>query len=605
MKRGIFRKLFPDNLWSGRFLYWWIVALLTILMFDLFWMGETTFRPFGDFAFWAYLLLATTILAFPALFSSRGWGNFILLLIADLIMIANLMYCQTYLNAIPAQSYFLAGNLRDFGPSVADSFRWYFIFLPVLSVAAIIIYLLLIPRRDKKRLPSLLSYFCTLAVLCILAWGADAWRGGTMERMSFLRSSAYAHSSVPAIYTIPGFVIHDYLKSNEKLSPEEEKEVEQWLCEHEKIIENSGLDSVAGERDNLIVILCESLESWPLEKKIEGKELTPFLNSLLSDSTTFYAPDVVTQVGDGRSIEGQLLILSGMLPMRHGVYAYEADGNKFFTLPDAIKKEGGRTYLVTSDKPYVWNQTGVAKAFNIDTIINAADFINNEPAGGARRLSDGGLMRQSVEKLKNGEFWPEGERAFLMWVTYSGHNPFRIPENLKRIKFKGDYPEIIRNYMETVNYTDYALSILVDYLKSRSDWDSTMVVITGDHEGLAVNRQIAANNEKTREFVDPLPHTPLIILNSPKGGRYEGEMGQVDIYSTIAGLMDLKDYPWKGLGFSVVSPGFPGIAVGSSDEIEGDTAQISPAIMNHIKKARDISDRIIRFDLLKNLKNIK
>ncbi len=46
-------------------------------------------------------------------------------------------------------------------------------------------------------------------------------------------------------------------------------------------------------------------------------------------------------------------------------------------------------------------------------------------------LSDGSFMRQSVAKLKEGELWPVGEPRMLTFVTYSGHNPFRLPDNLK------------------------------------------------------------------------------------------------------------------------------------------------------------------------------
>lgn len=84
--------------------------MLTLLAFDLLWMSQTTFRPFCFLPFWPYLLLATTLLALPALFTKSRWVHAALLLIVDGVMVANLMYCRTYFNAIPAQSYLLAGE---------------------------------------------------------------------------------------------------------------------------------------------------------------------------------------------------------------------------------------------------------------------------------------------------------------------------------------------------------------------------------------------------------------------------------------------------------------------------------------------------------------
>lgn len=585
------------GLWTPGFTYWWVVSLLLMILFDLFWMGQTTFRPLSTLPFWPYLFLSATLLAVPSLFDRRGWINLILLLVAALFMTANLMYCRTYYNAIPVGSYLLAGNLADFGPSVADSYRWYFIFLVILPAAAFGFYPFIAGNGGER--PHALPYFVMLGGLVVLSWCADAWRGGPLANMKAMRNSAYASSGIVPAYTIAGFMIHDYLEGAEKLSPEDKEEVDRWLDDHKKYI--AADDSIAAGREkrrNLVVVLCESLESWPVGLTVEGKEITPYINSLLKDSTTFFARNVVSQVGAGRSIDGQLLVLAGMLPMLNKVYAYDAAGNNFFTLPKAVKSEGGRAYLLTCDKPYVWNESRVAQAFGIDTLLHAADFVINETAGPSRRLSDGSLMAQTVEKMKKGEIWKEGETAFVMVVTYSGHNPFNLPDKLRRIRLEGDYPEIVKNYLVTANYTDGSLATLIEYLKSREDYPETMIVITGDHEGLASDRKTAMANAESSRFVDPGQHTPLIILNSPVGGTYEGQMGEVDIYSTVLDLMGLNDYPWRGMGRSVLSPGFPGVAVGSGGEIVGRPDGVDSLHLDHLRKARAISDRILRFNLL-------
>lgn len=600
---SILRGLFPSSLWTARFTYWWVASLLTLLIFDLLWMGQTTFRPFCFLPFWPYLFLATTLLSLPAVFTRSRWVPGVLLFVIDWVMVANLMYCRTYFNAIPAQSYLLAGNLSDFTDSVADSFSWLYLLLPLFTVAAVAVCPLAVDRRGSRPRP--LPYFVTLAVLSLLAWASDAWRGGAMKHMDGLSINCYKSTCIAPVYTIGGFVIHDILQAKEQLTPEIEAQVTGWLDEHREIAGSTAVDSLASQRPgrkNLVIILCESLESWPLEKSVEGVELTPYLNSLIADSTTFFAPNVVTQAANGRSIDGQLLMLAGMLPMRNSVYSYEAADNTFYTLPKAMGERSGRSYILTCDKPHVWNQTRVADAFGVDTLIHHTSWNNNEPVGTARRLSDGGFMAQSVEKLRRGEIWPAGERAFLMWVTYSGHNPFRLPEKLRRVDFKGDYPEMVKNYMITVNYTDHSLATLIEYLKIRPDWAETLVVITGDHEGLADRRKEAVRNPYSREFVDAGQHTPLIVLNSPVAGRYEGQMGQVDIYTTLLDLMGWNGYVWQGMGQSVLDPDFPGVAIGFADDLQGNADSVDSVKLDHLRRARDVSDKMLKFDLLKNIK---
>lgn len=595
------RYLFPEKLWTPAFLFWWLVSLATVLMFDLFWMGQTTFRPMSYFAFYPVLLLSAFFLALPTLLFRKGIVQTLWLLLFDAWFIANLMYCRTYYNAIPLQSYGLAGNLADFHSSVFDSFKWYFIFLPVLSLLAFIFYTF--NTKIKKSLPAPLPYLFCMILLGLITWASDAWRGGILKRMDMMSEYAYLSSSVTPIYSLAGFLAHDYYKSTAKLTPQDKQMVASWLEEQNNLNRSYWEDTVRNERkapENLILILCESLESWPIGKTVEGHELTPNLNRYIADSTSFYAPNVVTQVGSGRSIEGQLLILTGLLPMRNKVYAYDTVDDSFLTIPKAMKAKGAGTYILTPDKPYVWNQARVAPAFGFDTLIHPSDFIIDETTGHTKRLCDGSLMQQIVEKMKAREVWKNDENVMVMTVTNSGHNPFDLPQHLRTIKFDGDYPKIIKDYMATAHYTDASLNILIDYLKSRPDWNETMVVITGDHEGLATDRRTAMNNSTTRTFVDSLQHTPLIILNSPVTGRYDDQLGQVDVYSTILDLMGLSDYRWKGLGVSIFSPEAYKAAISSTGEIIGDVNDMDSVRMRHLKEARKVSDIILKFNLLKN-----
>lgn len=602
MLRKIFEFLFPPTLWTKRFIFWWVVSLATLLVFDILWMAQTTFRPFCFVAFYPYLLLNTTLLSLPALLSRRTWIQALVLLIADIILIANLMYCLTYFNGIPAESYLLLGNLADFTDSVTNSFRWYYAVLPLITVAAWALSSRFIDVGGRR--PRVLPYLVTLLVLCIWAWAADAWRGQSlMERVEVMKNECHSNLCIVPVYQISGYVVFDLLAGNESLSPETEQNVNSWLETHKSLTEpyyagKVQADSLRHPR-NLIVILCESLESWVLEKDVEGKEITPNLNKLLKEESTFFAPGVMTQTGHGRSIDGQLLVLSGLLPHSSRVYAFQQPDNLYFTLPKAMKQHGGRSTLLTGDSPHVWNQRLVAQAFGFDSLIHRSSWDFSAPGATIKRsLSDGALMQQSVEKLKNGEIFASDSPELLMWVTHSGHHPFKVGNDLKRIDFNGKYSESITDYMTAANYTDYAIGILIDYLKTRPDWKETMVVITGDHEGLSKLRDKAMKDSNSAAFVDPYPHTPLIILNSPVPGRFDGEMGQVDIYSSVLDLMGWYDYPWKGLGQSVFDPAFPRAAYSSKLGTVVGAEGLNPAIVSHLKDGAGIGCTIIQYDML-------
>lgn len=175
---------------------------------------------------------------------------------------------------------------------------------------------------------------------------------------------------------------------------------------------------------------------------------------------------------------------------------------------------------MTVDKPITWNQSVVAENFGISQMFFNDQWVNDEKVGSRKKLGDVSFMKQIVAKLKKGGIMKKGKSNYLQIVTYSGHNPFVLPDNLKRIHFKGDYPEKMRDFMIMANYTDHGLGILLDYLKSRPDYKDMMIVIIGDHEGLAADRKPICESPAAKGIVSDKQFTPFIVVNAPVGGIY-------------------------------------------------------------------------------------
>lgn len=585
------RRIFPASLWSVTTTRLWLLTLLTVLWFDLEWCMIFSFITFQLPELWVNALLLSLIVMMPQMLWRLRRTQAALSTALSLLMLSNLLYARTYFNAIPASSYLMAGNLADFTASVIDQLRWM-----DLGFAAIIIMLWIVACRPHKGDASLnrhgrRCYWGLLALTAAVSGMLLVSRGGLSKAWETLSVYRYYSSRVP-MYTVFGSVTHDLIATTQPLSAAKRAEVDEWMAAQPP------LDSLAVPRiDNVVIILCESLESWPIGLKVQGKEITPCLNRIVADTTrVFYAPNVVTQVGAGRSIDSQLLFNAGMLPMLSGIYATDYADNTYHTLSKALKElRGARTSILTVDKPHTWNQQAVARAFGIDTLIANTSWVNDQPVGSKRKLGDRSFARQIVSRMRSGELWPEGSNAYMQIVTYSGHNPFRLPAELDSLHLdpKG-LQDITWRYLTMTHFTDGAIGTLVDYMRTRPDFDRTLIVIMGDHEGLASDRADALADK----FVSPLQLTPLIVINAPRTGRFDTYMGQTDIYPTLLQMAGLTSYPWHGMGRSVLSPDFPGIAITPGLEILGDTTAVSPAVMRQLRRARTISDRIISYDLL-------
>ena len=595
------RQIFSTNLWTPVTIIFTNVWFFKFILFDIIWCLQTTFTPFSSAALYYNTILVTLVLTLPYVLLRQRWLQIVMMLVLDGLLISNLMYSRTYNSVIPLESYLLAGNLSDFMASVVDSMRWIDLLFPISTLIAGFWVRRYAPeaRLAWRRVVHYMAIIIAVGAICGLLLVP---KGGFSKTIDDMQSANY-YSCVTPEYTFFGSLLYDAMHTDAPCTPQIREEVKTWFALQPNYVPLS--DSIS-ERKNLVVVLCESLESWVIGLRMEGKEITPNLNRAIADAQTLYAPNTLTQVKGGRSIDCQLLLNAGLLPLRSGCYAMKYTGNNYHTLTKAMASTyNSRSYLLTVDKPITWNQAQVAKAFGIDTLLSKDSWQLDEKVGSRKKLGDVSFMRQAVEKMKTKQIWKRGEHVYLQFVTYSGHNPFILPDNLKRIHFKGNYPRKMLDYMTMANYTDHAVGILLQYLKSRPDGHETMVVIVGDHEGLAADRADIRRSAEGRRVVSASQFTPFIVLNSPVTMRYDGILGQVDMYPTILNLMHLDNYYWRGMGQSILDKRKVAVAVGSQMNIEGDVSHASKVEINRLTQAHTIADWVIRYNMEKSLPILK
>lgn len=585
-----------QQLWDKTAIIFAVGIFLTFVAFDVIWCMDTTFASFSFFETYATKIIATLALAGVYALTRSRWAQIVVMALLDVLLVANLMYFRTYYSAIPASSYLEAGNLADFKASVTDSLRWADIVLPLITIATAV---MAFRSKTTKRQPltAVLKWWAApLAGFALLLTGVNLCKGGFHKSLRSVRQSAYLCSADAPIFSVFGCIWYDITDAAEPITPEKQAEIERWLASQPK---HQPADSVTEKRSNLLIVFAESLESWVLEKEVDGKEITPCLNRLLKEKSTLYAPNVLTQVKGGRSIDAQLMICSGLLPLMSGTYSSLYYDNTFYTLQKAMRGlKHSRSYLLTIDKVSTWNQGAVARSFGTDTIISYHDFKMTEAFGTHKRIGDASFFQQCREKIERGEVWKPGESVYMQFVTYSGHAPFKLPDHLRTITFPASIPEKAADYMTTAHYTDKAIGDFVAYLKTLPQYKETIVVIVGDHEGLASYRQELVGNPACHGLVSDKQLTPFIVLNSPVGMRYDKFMGQIDIYPTLLNLMQLDAYRWHGLGQSILDPRKQGVAVGSVMNVEGTG---SDKEVERLKEAHSVSDYMLRYDWLKRL----
>lgn len=565
---------------------------LKFILFDLIWCLDTTFKSFSFPQTYLVKFFVASLLATPLLFIRSRWYVVVVSTLLDVLLIVNLMYFRTYYTAIPWDNYFLVGNLADFKASVYDSLRWIDLGFPLLSIGLLVLY----RKADLSTLRTARSKSFRFLGLCIaipfiLTTGLVLFQGGYKKAYESLL--IHSQTCGTPMYTIVGSLYYEHLQEKLVYTPEIKRQIEQWLAERSP---HKALPFQIEARENCIVILCESLESWVLEKNIEGKEITPNINKFLKEPNTVYAPYVQTQAKGARSIDGQLMLHTGLLPIANGAYSARFPHNTYPSLEKAFKMKftDGKAYCMTVDKKVVWNQGVVALVFGYDRLFDKPFFTQDEATGPMKKLGDLSFMRQCFNMLQTEELFATNGHTLVQCVTYSGHAPFIIPEPSKRISFTKSIPQMMNDYMVVANYTDHAIGEFINNLRSQKKFENTMFVITGDHEGLASNREALCHTPAGKNMISPNQFTPFIIINAPIGLRYEKVMGQIDMYPTLLNLLSADHYAWTGLGESIFAPEKKGFAITPLLEVIGDTTQASAKEIEHAKEAWEISDLIIR-----------
>jgi len=578
----------------------WVMGILyfKLLYFDFIWALDSTFSGFQFPLSYITKVAVVAVFTAPILVWRSRWCAATMSLILDIWLVANVMYFRTYFTSIPAASYGLIGNLADFKDSVYESLRIVDIGLPVTTL--ILIYGLwrtdikALIKKAAARVARLLLVLFAAPVVITVSW--ILIKGGFKNAYEDLMYDF--PTCGPAVYTIPGTLLYELSREKIEFTPELQHNINAYLASNPA---NSYTPPERPAPDNVIIILLESFESFPINQTIEGQVITPCINALIAEDSTFYAPKVMTQVGGARSIDAQLILHTGLLPLKYGAYSTRFIHNTYPSLDKAwIENHGpqARAMSFTVDKRTVWNVAVVAQDFGYE-LYDKPNFVLDVKTGPRGRLGDDSFMRQAYHKIADdNSLWKDGGNTLLQLVTYSGHTPFIIPDNLKKVHFSSNIPERLAHYLEVANYTDRAVGDFIAMVRANPKFRNTMIVITGDHEGMGAPRADYLKVPEVKPWLSTQWFVPFIVVNAPVPGRYDGVMGQVDMYPTLLDMLSLR-YSWRGLGQSALDPARQPFTFSPQGKIVGDASRATPHQIEYARRQRQVSDSIISSNFFK------
>ena len=239
--------------------------------------------------------------------------------------------------------------------------------------------------------------------------------------------------------------------------------------------------------------------------------------------------------------------ITSIYPMENGMSFSKYFTNDYDDLFKIFKDKNYHTSYMHGNYPYFWNRGNVYGRLNLDDLVLMEQFNDtSEIINGY--LSDELLYKQAVDKLK------DYETPFITYiVSASSHTGFTLDGLKDRSKINinvGKYKNtFFGNYLESVNYADYAFGIFIDELKKQGLYEDTAILVFGDHNGM---------NMYNEEMIDFLGYTDSNItdvdlkLNYTKvlcglkipgisNLKLEKPVSKVDIKPTLAYMCNLED----------------------------------------------------------------
>lgn len=526
--------------------------------------------------FFAVLLDVTAVFLLSLLLS---WGRVktsltVTFFITLILSFSNIIYSRFFGQYLSFSAIGQAGNINDnvVIQSILSEIKAY----DLVHVLLLILFVLILILYRNKRIHTNVSLYIlgviwTLVLTLLVVSHSIYLVSGSYERAIQTIIPSYSgnseHPNWKSVYPnwatfhegLLRSIVFDHIFSGGKvteLGTTEMKAIEEEYMNHEKRVTGKTLDNGI---QNVIFIIVESYLSVLTDLKIDGKEITPYLNQLKRDSNVYYNGHVRPNATIGRSSDGQLIYMTGLLPLRTEVTVGIAKNDRFVGLPYLLHKHGLVNYsqILIPTNASLWEQNAMNEVYHIRTMYSRNDYSKN--------LTGDDLTDEEIFDFAKILDARMPSNSFSLILTLSMHEPFdECVEHGFHLN-NCSLPNRYRNYLITSHYFDEQIGKYIEHLKADGLYEKSLIVIAADHEPHLKNMDIEG------EVSDELP---LFIVNGgfDKNRAWSGDCNQLDVYTTLLDIIGVES-EWRGLGHTLLNPNY-------SNSVSDKTWQLSEWIIN-------------------------
>ncbi|MBM7552065.1 LTA synthase family protein [Thalassobacillus pellis] len=297
----------------------------------------------------------------------------------------------------------------------------------------------------------------------------------------------------------------------------------------------------AAEGKNVVLVSMESLQNFVIDYKLNGQEVTPFLNDLVKDENSLYFSNFYHNTGQGKTSDSEFIVDNSLYGLPRGAVFTTNSGNEYNATPEILGEKGYTSAVFHGNNDSFWNRDVMYKSLGYDHFFSEKDY-NVTPENSVNYgLKDIPFFEQSIPKIKNLE-----EPYYTRFITLTHHYPFVLNDKEDiMIEPANTGDGTVDRYFQTARYMDEALKQFFQDMKEAGEYKDTIFVFYGDHYGISTNHNKAMSKimgEEIRPFEEKqLQQVPLIIHAPGLDGKEMKTVGsQIDLKPTILHLLGVE-----------------------------------------------------------------
>ena len=483
------------------------------------------------------------------------WFIFIGGFLLTFLLYANVVYFRFFSDFLTFSTLNQASNVQSMGVAVSASFKWYDF---VYFLDTIVYLFILIFKRSwldkrvfsKKFVPVVMA--ASIALFFLNLAFAETDRPELLTR-------TFDHKYLVKYLGPYNFTVYDGVKTiqnNQQKALASEDDLTRVLnyTKQKNTEPNPEYYGIA-KKKNIIKIHLESFQTFLINKKVNGKEVTPFLNKLSTGNDDFrYYPNFFHQTGQGKTSDSEFTMDNSLYGLPQGsAYSLKGD-NTYQSLPAILdKKEGYTSDVMHGDYKTFWNRDQIYKHFGIDKFYDATYYDMSDENVVNLGLKDKPFFKASAEyqsKMK--------QPFYSHLITLTNHYPFTLNSEDASIDKPNTGDSTVDGYIQTAHYLDQALEQYINDLKTKGLYDDSVIMIYGDHYGISENHNNAME-KLLGEQITPAKFTDLnrtgfwLKIPGKNGTVDETYAGQVDVMPTILNLVGIDSKNYLMLGTDMLS----------------------------------------------------